>query len=67
MPVLSPCAQVIFRYFLLEAVGSAKRLYFLNSCMDLSEILEVSPKMNVLLAIYCNMSKVARTEQSKTA
>ena len=24
MPLLFPCAQVIFRYFLLEAVGSAK-------------------------------------------
>ena len=25
MPMVSPCAQVIFRYFLPEVVGSAKK------------------------------------------
>ena len=44
MPVLSPCAQVIFKYFLPEAVGSAKGLYFLHLCMDLSETLGEAQK-----------------------
>ena len=48
MPVLSPCAQVIFRYFLPEAAGSAKDLYFLHLCMDLTETLKESLKMNIL-------------------
>ena len=39
MPVLSPCAQVIFMYFLPEVVGSARGLYFLHLCMNLSETL----------------------------
>ena len=61
MPVLFPCTQAIFRYFLLEAVGSAKGLYFLHLCMDLSETLRESLKMNTLLsyliAILKNVAK----------
>ena len=44
------CARVIFRYFLSEAVGSAKGLYFLHLCVDLNETLEERLKMNILLS-----------------
>ena len=49
MPVSSFCAQVMFSYFLPEAAGSAKGLYFLHLFMDLSEILGKTLKMNSYL------------------
>ena len=49
--MLSPCAQVIFWYFLPEAVGSATGLYFLHLCMDKSETLGESLKKIFFSAI----------------
>ena len=64
MSVLSPCAQVIFRYFLPEAVDSAKGLYSLHSCIDLSKTLWKSLKMNILIGylivIFKNWQRSAK-------
>ena len=65
MPVLSPFTQVIVRYFLFEAVGSAKGLYFLHLCMDLSEILRGSPQMNILFSYLIVVFQKWQIECSK--
>ena len=70
MTELFSCAQVIFRYFLLEVAGSAIGLYFLHLLMDLSETLGESPKMNILfscLIVIFRKNKKAKTEKSEAA